>query len=587
MFNIFKQYMPARTKTEKGELLKVLLSFRRAFFALGIFSGVINILLLVPAIYMLQIYDRVLMSRNQNTLLMLTIIMLMMYLFVGLLERFRSQAMIRIGNVMDNRLSSRVFAATFSRVLALGSGNSSQPFHDLTNVRQFLTSTGLFAFFDAPWTPIYIIAIFIIHPMLGVFSIGSALFLFGLALLTELSSRNPLSEANKVYNSASSFAAVNFRNAEAIEAMGMLNNVKKRWLPKHEQFLKLQEKASERASMIQAITKFSRLSFQSLMLGAGAYLAVKDIITPGGMIAASIIMGRALSPIDMAIGAWKQFLSARDSYKRLDELFNIFPEHEMGMSLPPPLGMVTVSHLTGGAPRTNKPILRDINFEAKAGEVTAIIGPSASGKSTLAKHLVGVWQPMAGVVRLDGADISKWPREEIGPYIGYLPQDIELLEGAVAQNIARFGEIDSEKVVEAAKIAGVHEMILQFPNGYDTQIGEGGSFLSGGQRQRIALARAVYGDPVLIVLDEPNSNLDDAGEIALVNAFNKLKSDQKTIFVITHKTSILSIVDKIILLANGAVAACGSRNEVMAILQRAKEQAAAQSPQGVQLKRVL
>lgn len=588
MFNIFKQYMTARTKTEKGELLNVLLSFRKAFLALAIFSGVINILLLVPALYMLQIYDRVLMSRNQNTLLMLTIIMLIMYLFVGLLERVRSQIMIRIGNVMDNRLSGRVFSATFSRVVASGSGNSSQPFHDLTNVRQFLTSTGLFAFFDAPWTPIYIIAIFIIHPMLGVFSIGSAFFLSCMALLTELSSRNPLSEANKVYNSASSFAAVNFRNAEAIEAMGMLNNVKKRWFPKHERFLKLQEKASERASMIQAITKFARLSFQSLMLGAGAYLAIKDIITPGGMIAASIIMGRALSPIDMAIGTWKQFVSARDSYKRLAELFNIFPEREAGMSLPPPQGMITVSHLTGVAPGTNKQILRDISFEAKVGEVTAIIGPSASGKSTLAKHLVGVWQPFTGVVRLDGAEISKWSREEIGPYIGYLPQDIELLEGAVAQNIARFGDIDSEKVVQAANIAGVHEMILQFPQGYDTQIGEGGSFLSGGQRQRIALARAVYGDPVLIVLDEPNSNLDDAGEIALMNAFHKLKKAKKTIFVITHKTSILSIVDKIILLANGVIAAYGPRNDVLAALQRAKQQAAtAQSPQKVPLKRVL
>lgn len=578
MFNSMKHYMTTRGLTEKRELLRVLLSFRKAFLALGIFSAIVNILLLVPALYMLQVYDRVLMSRNQNTLLMLTILMLMMYLLVGLLEWSRSQVMIRMGNVMDNRLSGRVFAATFSKVLALGSGNSSQPFHDLTNVRQFLTSAGLFAFFDAPWTPLYIIVIFMLHPMLGVFSIACALFLLGMAVLTEVGSRSPLSEANRVYNTASSFAAVNFRNAEAIEAMGMLPNVKRHWLPRHETFLKLQQKASERASLIHAVTKFSRLSFQSLILGAGAYLAIKDIITPGGMIAASIIMGKALSPIDMAIGTWKQFVSARGSYKRLEELFNRFPERETGMSLPPPRGMVIVSHLTGGAPGTNKPILRDINFQANVGEVTAIIGPSASGKSTLAKYLVGVWQPMAGVVRLDGAEISKWSREEIGPYIGYLPQDIELLDGTVAQNIARFGEVDSEKVVEAAKIAGVHDMILQFPNGYDTQIGEGGSFLSGGQRQRIGLARAVYGDPVLIVLDEPNSNLDDAGEVALVQALYRLKSAQRTLFVITHKTSILSIVDKILLLTNGTVAAWGPRNEVLAALQRAKEQAAAAVP---------
>lgn len=571
MFNLFRRPIPG-SAPEKKELLSVLLSFKRDFLALMGFSCIINFLLLVPAIYMLQVFDRVLTSRNPLTLIMLTIIAVGMYVFMGFLEWVRSQLMIRIGNRMDKRLSGRIFAAAFGRSLLAGSGNASQPFNDFTNLRQFLTGSGLFAFFDAPWMPIYLIVIFIIHPVLGVFSVVSALILLVLAISTELVSRKPIFEANRLNNVSTTFASANFRNAEAIEAMGMLDNVRNHWYPKHNQVLKLQAKASGRAGVIQASSKFVRLTFQSGILGLGAYLAIEQIITPGMMIAGSILMGRALSPVDMAIGTWKQFISARDSYKRLEELIRAFPEREKGMSLPAPKGRLSVSNVIVVPPGSTQQVLRGVSLEAFPGEPIAVIGPTGAGKSTLARAIVGIWPPVMGSVRLDGAETFKWNKEELGQYIGYLPQDIELLNGTIAENIARFGEIHSEQVIKAAQAAGIHEIVLQLPKGYDTPIGEGGVILSAGQRQRVALARALYGDPVLIVLDEPNSNLDEAGEIALVNALMQLKATKKTIFVITHRTLILSVVDKILLLANGAIQLYGPRDEVLTRLRQAQEQ---------------
>jgi len=568
MPNIFRRPFPA-PEQRNNEVRAVLLSFKNTFLAVGLFSFVVNMLLLVPAIYMLQIYDRVLTSRNQDTLVMLTVIMVLMYVGIGFLEWIRSQVLIRLGNSMDQRLSGKVFQAAFEKSLRFGSSNATQYFNDLTGVRQFLTGSGLFAFFDSPWTPIFIIVIFYMHPLLGIFSLLSAIFLLGMAALTELASRKPLAEANKLYNSASAYAGANLRNAEAIEAMGMLGPVQEYWYRKHKSFLKLQALASERASVISSITKFARLTFQSSILGLGAYLAVKNIITPGMMIAASILLGRALQPVEMAIGTWKQFLATRTSYLRLGEILGVLSERKEGMSLPVPTGVMTVRNLIAGPPGTNKQILRGVSFAANPGDIVAVIGPSASGKTTLARMLVGIWTPFAGEVRLDGADVSTWDKAELGPYIGYLPQDIELLDGTVAQNIARFGEIDSEKVVKAAKATGIHEMVLQFPGGYDTPVGEGGLFLSGGQKQRIALARAIYDDPVLFVLDEPNSNLDDAGELALLQTLVQLKAEKKTIFVITHRTSILRVVDKVLLLVNGVSQAYGPRDEVLASLKKA------------------
>jgi len=567
MPNIFRRPLPT-AEGKKNELHAILWSFKNTFAAVGLFSFVVNLLLLVPAIYMLQIYDRVLTSRNQDTLVMLTIIMVLMYIGIGFLEWIRSQVLIRLGNSMDQRLSGKVFQAAFEKSLRFGSANATQYFHDLTGVRQFLTGNGLFAFFDFPWTPIFILVIFFMHPWLGIFSVFSALFLLAMAALTEFVSRKPLAEANRLYNSANSYAGANLRNAEAIEAMGMLSRVSGYWHRKHESFLKLQAAASERASIVSAITKASRLTFQSSILGLGAYLAVKDTITPGMMIAASILLGRALQPVEMAIGTWKQFLATRTSYLRLGEILSVLSEHEEEMSLPVPIGVLTVRNLVAGPPGTSRQILKGVSFAANPGDAVAVIGPSASGKTTLARMIVGIWPPFSGEVRLDGAAISKWNKEELGPYIGYLPQDIELLDGTVAQNIARFGEVDSEKVVKAAKATGIHEMVLQFPDGYDTPVGEGGLFLSGGQKQRIALARAIYDDPVLFVLDEPNSNLDEAGELALLKTMVQLKAAKKTVFVITHRTSILRVVDKVLLLVNGVSQAYGPRDEVLARLKK-------------------
>jgi len=567
MPNIFRRPLPT-AEGKKNELRTILWSFKNTFAAVGLFSFVVNLLLLVPAIYMLQIYDRVLTSRNQDTLVMLTIIMVLMYIGIGFLEWIRSQVLIRLGNSMDQRLSGKVFQAAFEKSLRFGSANATQYFHDLTGVRQFLTGNGLFAFFDFPWTPLFILVIFFMHPWLGIFSVFSALFLLAMAALTELVSRKPLAEANRLYNSANSYAGANLRNAEAIEAMGMLSRVRGYWHRKHESFLKLQAAASDRASIVSAITKASRLTFQSSILGLGAYLAVKDTITPGMMIAASILLGRALQPVEMAIGTWKQFLATRTSYLRLGEILAVLSEHEEEMSLPAPTGVLTVRNLVAGPPGTSRQILKGVSFAANPGDAVAVIGPSASGKTTLARMIVGIWPPFSGEVRLDGAAISKWNKEELGPYIGYLPQDIELLDGTVAQNIARFGEIDSEKVVKAAKATGIHEMVLQFPDGYDTPVGEGGLFLSGGQKQRIALARAIYDDPVLFVLDEPNSNLDEAGELALLKTMVQLKAAKKTVFVITHRTSILRVVDKVLLLVNGVSQAYGPRDEVLARLKK-------------------
>lgn len=570
MRNIFRRPLPA-ADNEKNELKAALLSFRSTFTTVGFFSFIINMLMLVPAIYMLQIYDRVLASRNEDTLLMLTLIMVLMFVVVGFLQWIRSQVLIRLGNNMDERLSGKVFQASFERSLRFGSANATQYFHDLTNIRQFLTGQGLFAFFDSPWTPIFIIVIFYMHPVLGVFSVFSAVLLLIMAVLTELVSRKPLQEANRLHNIANTYAAANLRNAEAIEAMGMLHRVRNYWYRRHEGFLKLQATASERAGVISSITKAIRLTAQSAILGLGAYLVIQQELTAGQMIVGSILMGRALQPVEQVIATWKQFLGTRTSYKRLGETLGILSAREESMSLPAPTGTVTVKNLFAGPPGTNKQILKGITLTALPGDIVAIIGPSAAGKTTLARLLTGIWPPLAGEVRLDGADISTWDKIELGPYIGYLPQDIELLDGTVAENIARFGEIDAEKVVEAARATGIHEMVLQFPEGYDTPVGEGGLFLSGGQKQRIALARAIYDDPVLFVLDEPNSNLDDAGEAALLQTLLQLKENKKTIFVISHRTSILSIVDKILLLVNGVSQAYGPRDQVLAMLQKAKQ----------------
>jgi ATP-binding cassette subfamily C exporter for protease/lipase len=558
----------------RSELAEVLFRLRRTFYALAAFSGVINLLMLTPAIYMLQVYDRAMVSRNVTTLTMLTLLVVGLYVMLSALEMVRSSVLIRVGNRLDMMLNKRVFTAAFERNLRRAGGNPSQALQDLAQVRQFLTGSGLFAFFDAPWTPIYLVVLSMVHPVLGAVTLVGSLLLVSLAWLTEVSTRKPLTEANQAALSSGAYANNNLRNAEVIEAMGMLTAIQRRWFGNHLRILELQTLASDRAAYISGATRFVRITLQSLLLGAGALLAIEGEITPGMMIACSILGGRALAPVEQAIATWKQLLSCRTAWGRLSSLLKDFPARKPSMSLPKPSGMLNIESAFASAPGGTTPILRGINFSLSPGEALGVIGASASGKSTLARLLVGIWPAGSGKVRLDGADVYQWDKEELGPWLGYLPQDVELFEGTIAENIARFGEVDSDKVIEAAQQAGVHEMILRLPQGYDTRLGTDGSSLSGGQKQRIALARALYGDPSLIVLDEPNSSLDDVGEAALIQALSELKRRGKTLVLITHRPTVLNIVDKILLLREGMVQIFGSRDEVFAALRQASVAAA-------------
>ncbi|MBS9432403.1 type I secretion system permease/ATPase [Photorhabdus hainanensis] len=553
----------------KDEITDVIRARSRVFWAIGLFTAFINLLMLVPSVYMLQVYDRVLPSGNEITLLMLTLITLGMFAMMGMLEYIRSMIVIRIGSQLDMKLNNRVYTASYESNLKNGTTDAGQMLNDLANIRQFLTGNALFAFFDAPWFPIYLLVIFLFNPWLGLLSLGGALVLIALAVLNQWLSSQPLSEASKLSLRSASLASTNLRNAEVIEALGMLPVLRRRWFGLHERFLDFQRIASERASVINSVTKTVRLALQSLILGLGGWLAIGGHITPGMMIAASILMGRALSPIEQLIQAWKGWSGARLSWQRLTNLLEQQPERKPGMSLPAPKGNLSVDKVSAAPPgRNSKVVLEDVSFSLDAGDVMGLIGPSASGKSTLARLLVGIWPAQEGVVRLDNADIYQWNKDELGSSIGYLPQDIELFGGTIAENIARFNEVEPEKVVQAAKKAGVHELILALDKGYDTVIGAGGVGLSGGQKQRIGLARALYDDPSLVVLDEPNSSLDEAGERALNEAISQLKAQGKTVIVITHRTSLLSQTNKILLLVQGKMKMFGPSQQVMAALSQ-------------------
>ncbi|WJD60513.1 type I secretion system permease/ATPase [Pseudomonas kurunegalensis] len=553
----------------RSELADTLFRLRRSFYALAAFSGVINVMMLTPAIYMLQVYDRALVSRNVTTLGMLTVLVVGLFLLMSALEMTRTRVLVRVGNCLDMDLNRRIFSAAFERNLSRAGGNPAQALQDLAQVRQFLTGNGLFAFFDAPWTPIYLVVCYLIHPWLGLVTMIGSLILVGLAYLTEKATQKPLAEANQAAMSSASYANNNLRNAEVIEAMGMLPSIGKRWYQGHLRILQMQTLASDRAALISSTGRFVRITLQSLILGTGALLAIEGKITPGMMIACSILTGRALGPVEQVIASWKQLLGCRLAWGRLNDLLQDYPQRPPSMSLQRPMGMLAVENVIAGAPGTTTSIVRGVSFSLVPGESLGIIGPSASGKSTLARLLVGVWPAQAGKVRLDGADIFTWNKAELGPWLGYLPQDVELFEGTIAENIARFAEVDSDAVIRAARSSGVHDMILHFPQGYDTRLAADGTPLSGGQKQRIALARALYGEPNLVVLDEPNANLDDVGEKALVDALAELKARGATVILISHRPNVLCAVDKILMLRDGAVHMLGSRDEVFAALRKA------------------
>ena len=560
-----------------SELKKSLLSAKKSFIMVGLFSMFINILMLVPPLYMLQLYDRVLGSRSQDTLIMLTLIVVVLFITMGLLEVVRSRVLVRVGNKLDSMLSQRIFDSLFELERKAPGRSSSMPLNDLTQVRQFMTGNGLFAFFDAPWMPIYIIVLFIFHPAFGFFAIFAAIVLVGITVANEYSTKEKLAEANNLSRASTIYVDSNIRNAEVVNAMGMRNNISKIWADKYYGFLNAQNIASDSAGVWSNLSKSLRVMFQSLILGLGAYLAINMEVTPGMMIAASIIMGRALAPLDLIIGSWKGFSSARSSYERIEGLLNDFPKDKEYMQLPAPKGEITLENVVVIPPSGTVPSLKGISMKIEKGDVVGIIGPSAAGKSSLARVMLGLWPLSNGVARIDKADISQWDREDLGKYVGYLPQDIELFEGTVSQNIARFGEVEPEKVVEAATKAGVHEMILKLPEGYDTKIGPGGASLSGGQRQRIGLARALYNNPVFIVLDEPNSNLDDVGEAALVEAIKTLRAGGTTVVIITHRTNVLQATNKLALINNGVLELYGNTNDVLNAIAQKQQAAAGQA----------
>lgn len=553
-------------------------SFHRVIF----FSFFINLLAMAPTVYMLQVYDRVVNSRSLTTLGMLTLLIVVLYIVMETLEWVRSGMLHEIALKLDAHIDERVFNTVFEANLRRIPGATAQVLQDLRTVRDFISSHALTAIIDVPLSMLYIFAIFFINPEMGWMSIVGALIQVGLAWLTERETQAPLSAANRAAISAQNYAANSLRNAQVIEAMGMQGGIHKRWLKRQNETLRQQAVASDKAGAYSALSKFVQQSQSSLLLGAGCWFIIIGLFPHGGglVIVASTLGGKLLSPIVQVIGSWKQVVAAREAYARLNALLDKVALREPGMPLPAPTGQLTVEGVVAGAPGTQAAILRGVTFGVAPGTVVGLVGPSASGKSTLARLLVGVWPAASGKVRLDGVDIYPWNKAELGPHLGYLPQEVELFDGALTENIARFGEVDMTKVEAAARAVGIHDMIMSLPDGYETNIGDDGCRLSGGQRQRIGLARAIYDTPRFIVLDEPNSSLDEAGERSLVQTLLSLKAQGSTIIVITHRTSVLVAVDNLLLLTDGQVKAYGPRDEVLAALQRGAQQAVA-APQPV------
>ena len=559
----------------RNELTRTLWDFRYEFMVAGLFSMIANLLMLAPTLYMLQVYDRVLVSQNTGTLLVVSIITLFFLVVLSFSEWARSKLLVRSGIRMDQMLSRKLFHASYEAHLNPAVSNPTRAFTDLTELRQFLTGNGIFAFFDAPWAPIYIAVLFLLHPWLGVMALGFAAVQSVLAWWGSQATKPAQAKASKSQLEVSGYLQSKFRNAEVIESMGMLKHLYRRWAERNAKAMGANLNAQDVASRVTAWSKFVRYTQQSLSLGGGALLVIHGELSPGGMIAANVLMSRALAPIDLMVGTWSGFLNAREAFTRLSELLEAHPMRDIPAMGLAPKGDVVLKDVVASAPGRETPILQGVSAIMPPGTVTVVLGASGSGKSTLARVLLGIWPHSSGQVLLDGQGIGKWNRMELGPHIGYLPQDIELFDGTIAENIARSGQVESEKVIEAAEAAGLHTMILRFPKGYDTPMGEAGGLLSGGQRQRIGLARAMYGMPALVVLDEPNANLDDEGENALVRAVQGLKAQGKTVVLISHRPGIVSVADRLLILQNGTVQASGPRDGVLAALQKQREQAQA------------
>jgi ATP-binding cassette subfamily C exporter for protease/lipase len=558
----------AEAKSQPSPLFKILLETRSAWIAVFVFSAVINMLMLAPTVYMMQVSDRVMTSRNMMTLLMLTLLVLAIFAVMGTLEWARSRVLVRLGVRLDRRIGPRLLSLSHRfEVEKLGDGR--RLLADLAQVRSFLTGYAVLAALDAPWVPIFLIVTVMIHPMLALVILGGAIVMMILTYITERIVRKPLADSNNSAADTSQFVATNMRHGEVIEAMGMFPMMLQRWQAKQDRHLVHQAIASDRAGFVQGISKFVRMTNQSVAMGVGGFLFLSTDVSPSIVFAAMLLSSRISGPIEALLMTWSQLGTTSESWRRIDGALRFADKEYSGVTLPAPKGEVSLEGVFGGPPGAASPFVQSVNLKIPAGVIVAIVGSSASGKSTLVRLITGVWAPRMGTVRLDGADLRTWRRDQLGPYIGYVPQDVELIEGTVAENIARLGTLDSDKVIAAARAAGVHEMVLQMADGYGTQVGANGAFLSGGQRQRIALARAMYGDPPLLVLDEPNANLDEAGELALDTALQQAKQRGQTVIIVSHRPIAIRNCDLILVMQDGQVLLYGPREQVMAKLASA------------------
>jgi PrtD family type I secretion system ABC transporter len=542
-----------------------------------------NLLMLAPALFMLQVFDRVLTSRSMETLIMLLLLVLVSLLCMSFLDMIRQRLLASAAVTLEKLIGPEVLTEMIRRGALPAQNHASAGLRDVSILRAFLTGPGIISIFDAPWVPIYVLIIALFHPLLGALAFVGALMLLAMAIVNERLSRRPLAEMQLHSRQAGRFAEQSIANAEVSHALGMEADLARGWASLSRKGLHNQLESSRVASRITSTTRFIRQFLQVAMLATGAFLVIDQQATAGVMIAATILLGRALAPVESAIAGWKGMVDARTSYARLQEMFELHKEEGVVTELPPPTGAISVERVVFAFRGQDRPVIKQLSFKLAAGQALAIVGPSAAGKSTLARLIMGLWKPAVGTIRLDGADIFNWPRERLAPHVGYLPQNVELFAGSVSENIARMGEINSAMVVEAAHQAQLHELILQLPKGYDTPIGEGGAFLSAGQRQRVALARALYGKPRLVVLDEPNSNLDGDGEAALLKSIQQMKADGTTLIIVTHRSKLLINMDRILVMRDGILEKFGPPAEIFRPLPMGQDglpsvEAAAASP---------
>ena len=564
-----------------SELRAVVLAFKPHYWRAFFFALMGALLVLVPTVYMFEVYGRVVNSRSHMTLAMLTLGVVLAYVVMEVLDWARSETLREAGVLFDRRMAPRVFQAMYENNLRRLGPTSVQPMNDLRTLRDFFPHPVVGAVMESPISLVFMVILFMANPLLGWSAVAGAVVQVLLAWLNERSTNPPLVQANRASIGAQQYIDGSLRNAEVIEAMGMLKHIHRRWMDKQRDFLNLQAQASDKGGAFQAGSKFVQTVMGSALLGLGGWLVLQNTLAGGAgmMIVASVLGGRMLAPVVLAVSQWRAVVNVRDAWRRLDGLLAAVPEPAESMSLPAPRGVLQVEQIVAAAPGSNAPILRGVAFALAPGEVLGVVGPSASGKTTLARVLIGLWPSMGGKVRLDGADVFAWNKLELGPHLGYLPQGVELLDGTLAENIARFGEVDRAKVEAAARLVGLHDFILALPQGYDSPVGPGGAILSGGQRQRVALARALYGDPVFVVLDEPNSSLDEAGDAALLQAIAQMKARGTTFVVMTHRVSVLGVADKMLVLRDGTQQAFGPRDQVLAALNQANQSAAQQAQQ--------